>query len=357
MSTRKEREASMTTRDERWSSMDKDDALLEKLVRQYQAFNRAEGKSPQTIQWYETSLRTFLQYLERSGIEPVLGNVDVHAAREYVLYLQQRPKYEDHPVSEAKGELLSPTTVQVYVRALKAFFNWLHREGYTGEHRLERLRMPKAPRKLVEPLSEAEVAALLAAIDHQTHWGSRDGTILLLFLDTGLRLSELTSLPMSDLHLEDGWLKVMGKGGKERVVPFGAAAQRALMKYIYHYRPDPVGEDRVFRTLDGRPMSAEAVKLVVRRLGDASGVTRVHPHLLRHTFALNYLVNGGDVFSLQQILGHTTLEMVRRYVNLASAHIVTQHQRFSPVDQLNLRQIRQATAMRGARRSMRVGPR
>lgn len=129
------------------------------------------------------------------------------------------------------------------------------------------------------------------------------------------------------------------------------------MKYIYHYRPNPVGEDRVFLTLDGQPLSPGAVRLVLNRLGEASGVTRVHPHLLRHTFALNYLVNGGDVFSLQQILGHTTLEMVRRYVSMTSAHIVTQHQRYSPVDQLNLRQIRQATAIRGGRRGGRVGTR
>lgn len=209
----------MATRNERWDSMDKDDARLEKLIRQYQAFNKAEGKSDQTITWYETSLATFVGYLEREGIEPVLGNVDVNTAREFILHLQTRPKYEKHPISRPDGNTLSPTTVQVYVRALKAFFHWLQLEGYTSEHRLERLKMPKAPRKIVEPLTETEIASLLSAMDHQSHWGSRDGTIMLLFLDTGLRLGELTGLPLDDLHLEDGWLKVMGKGGKERIVP------------------------------------------------------------------------------------------------------------------------------------------
>src|SRR5690606_5092119 len=116
-----------------------------------------------------------------------------------------------------------------------------------------------------------------------------------------------------------GWLKVMGKGSKERIVPFGTATQRALWRYQHHYRPESLGEDvYFFLNLDGRPMSSSGVTSLFVRLAKSSGVKRLHPHLCRHTFATRYLINGGDVFSLQQILGHTTLEMVRRYVNLAS---------------------------------------
>ena len=106
-------------------------------------------------------------------------------------------------------------------------------------------------------------------------------------------------------------------------------------------------------------MSNNALQLVMKRLGEKSGIKRLHAHLLRHTFALNYLVNGGDLFTLQQILGHTTLEMVRRYVNLANAHVMTQHQRFSPVDRMNLRQINRAVTMQksGLRKRKAVGPR
>ena len=99
----------------------------------------------------------------------------------------------------------------------------------------------------------------------------------------------------------------------------------------------------------GNPMSAHAVKLVMRRVAERSGVKRLHAHLLRHTFAVNYLMNGGDVFSLQQILGHTTLEMVRRYVTLANTQVIDQHRQFSPVDRMRLRQVRRATTISSRR--------
>jgi len=154
-------------------------------------------------------------------------------------------------------------------------------------------------------------------------------------LDAGLRISEVTGLRTADLNLEAGWLKVLGKGSKERIVPFGAAAQRALWRYAHHYRPEPLGPDvYFFLTLDGRPLGTSGLTSTVKRIATRSGVPRLHPHLCRHTFATRYLINGGDVFSLQQILGHTTLEMVRRYVNLASAHVAVQHRKFSPMDQI-----------------------
>jgi site-specific recombinase XerD len=153
--------------------------------------------------------------------------------------------------------------------------------------------------------------------------------------------------------VEDSYVKVMGKGQKERIVPFGSSAQKALMKYIFHFRPEPLREDRVFLNLDGGPMTETGLKLLFRRLAESSGVKRLHAHLLRHTFAVNYLMNGGDVFTLQQILGHTTLEMVRRYVNLANAHVMTQHKRFSPVDRMNLRQISRVVTLQKGRSRMR----
>ena len=144
-------------------------------------------------------------------------------------------------------------------------------------------------------------------------------------------------------------MKVMGKGQKERVLPFGSASQKALLKYLFHFRPEPVhqGVGNFILTLDGYAMTYDALRLIMNRLARLSGVERLHAHLLRHTFAVNYLVNGGDVFSLQQILGHTTLDMVRRYINLTSTHVMAQHNRFSPVDRMNLRQVNRAVKVKG----------
>ena len=185
-----------------------------------------------------------------------------------------------------------------------------------------KLKPPKFPQKLVDPLTDIEMAAIVSAIDAHTSWGARNISMILLLLDGGLRFTEVLTMEMPNLHLEECYVKVMGKGQKERIVPFGSSAQKALMKYIFHFRLEPLTDDRVFLNLDGRSMTEAGFKLMVQRLGRVSGVPRLHAHLLRHTFAVNYLMNGGDVFTLQQILGHSTLEMVRHYINLANAHVV-----------------------------------
>ena len=170
----------------RWDSMDKDNTRLEKLVLEFEAFNRSEGKTPKTVAWYKTGLGLFVDYLRTNSITPVLGNIDVGVGREYVLHLQKRSKFENHPVAPRQDRVLSPVSVQCYVRALRAFFNWLYKEGYTTENRLQRLSVPRAPRKLIEPLTEAEVAVIMSTMDAQTSWGSRNTTIALMFLDTGM---------------------------------------------------------------------------------------------------------------------------------------------------------------------------
>jgi len=143
---------------------------------------------------------------------------------------------------------------------------------------------------------------------------------------------------MKNVLLASRYIKVFGEGRKERIVPIGATVSSALQRYISFFRGEPVYPDigTVFLTPDGLPMTSRAVYLMLKRLGKKPGVERLHPHLWRHTFAVNYLMNGGDVFSLQQILGHTTLEIVRRYVNLASSQVIVQHRKFSPMDRLRI---------------------
>lgn len=139
----------------------------------------------------------------------------------------------------ANASNLAAISVQDYVRALRVFFSWLFREGYTNENRLARLRPPKAPTKVVEILTQEEMAGVLGCISPNTSTGARDYAILVLLLDTGLRCSELTSSELGDINIEGGFPKVMGEGGKERIVPFGATVQRALLRYLLHFRPEP----------------------------------------------------------------------------------------------------------------------
>ena len=203
--------------------------------------------------------------------------------------------------------------------------------------------MPKVPQNLIEPLSNAEIESLVNYYNPLTAIGCRDISILIVMLDTGVRLSELSGLRFEDTHIDEGYLKVMGKGSKERIVPMGAMTQKMLWRYTIHFRPEPLlkANGNLFLTLDGDPLKPNAIKLLLKRWGKKTGVPRLHAHLCRHTFATNFLVNNcGDVFRLQQILGHTSLGMVNRYVHFASTQALISGKTQSPIDQMGIKSLR-----------------
>jgi integrase/recombinase XerC/integrase/recombinase XerD len=312
-----------------WVDIEMSELDLKKLVNQFGQSNKAEGKSPKTITWYGEMIRDFIKYLERTDRKAILVNLDMVSVREFVVHEQ--------------GRGLSPYSVQGKVRALKAFSSWLFNEGYTGENILQTLKVPKAPLNLIEPLTDKEIEKLIGYQNPLTAIGSRNIAILILLLDSGLRVSELCGLKYEDAHVEEGYLKVFVKGAKERIVPIGALSQKMVWRYVFHFRPEPqtLNDDYLFLTLDGKPLLVNAVKLLLNRWGKKAGVSRLHAHLCRHTYATNFLChNCGDVFRLQQILGHTTLEMVRKYVHYASDQALMNGRIASPVDYMGIRNLR-----------------
>jgi integrase/recombinase XerC/integrase/recombinase XerD len=319
-------------------NQEKADTLSE-LIDYYEVCNKAEGKSHKTISWYSANLRRFCSYLEKRHLPDSIDGVDIKLLRDYVLYLLKRNRFENRPYTHVKGEPLSAATIHGHVRTLRAFFSWLVEEGLTEENIARDLKPPKLVKKAVSTLSDEEIIAILHTLNFKNHCEARNLTIFMLLLDTGLRIGEIVGMKMEDVHMGEGFLKVMGKGKKERIVPIGNNAQKALQRYLFRHRPRAAhpGIENVFLSIYGNPITENSMKLMFARLGQRSGVHRLHAHLCRHTFATRFLINGGDVFTLQQILGHSSLEMVRHYVNLASNDIVIQHQRFSPLDRLNLR--------------------
>jgi site-specific recombinase XerD len=314
----------------RWEEMDKSQLPLATAVEHYLTARRTEGKTPKTLFDYREKLSRFVAW--QSG---TLGELDLTAARAFVAHLQETPKWEGHPSIPTSQLTLSAQTVACYVRALKGLSTWLNEEGYLADNALRRLAKPKVPTRITEVLSNEEVSRLLSSVDADVEVGARNLAILVLFLDTGLRLSELVGAQVDDLHLADGWLKVYGKGDKERIVPFGSRTTKVLDRYVGFFRPDPAETEALFVNQDGSAITQNTGKQFFDRLRVRARLPRLHPHLLRHTFATNYLLAGGDVFSLQAILGHTTLEMTRRYVNLASSQVAVQHRKFSPMDRLS----------------------
>ncbi len=313
--------------------MDKDDINLQDLIRYFDTYNRSDGKSPATLRWYDQTLNTFLGWLIETGRPANLGSIDENTVREFILCFQE------HLVH---GHKIKVPSVNNRVRALRAFFNWLYRKGYTETHLLQDVRPPRIPQVIVNTLSDEEIAAIMSGLDHSTMTGSRDTSILALFLDTGVRLSELVGLKTRDVHIEDQYVKVMGKGSKERMVAFGNTTRNILLHYLVHFRGEPAlpGIEEFFLNIYGYAMTKEAVRTMLGRVGTATGVPRLHAHLCRHTYATDFLINGGNVLLLKQNLGHTTLAMVDRYVHLATSKVAMLSKGYSPLDKLNIRGLR-----------------
>lgn len=309
---------------------------IDELVARYAVSNQVDGKSPKTIAWYGDILSQFLRYLKDNGYQSILSTFNMDIIRGYILFLRRRPRFQGHPFISQKGDLLSPKTVQCHVRVLKALSTWLYEEEYTTTNRLKNLKLPKAAMRIMEPLSLKEIKNVVGSINRKSYRGERNHAVVVTLLDTGLRSSEVTGITLSNLNLKDGYIRIIGKGDKERIVPIGKFVQMELMHYIEKVRPLVYDGDNnnLFLSQDGRPMTTNTVKMVFSKLARSSRVHRLHAHLCRHTFDVNYLLNGGDIFSLREILGHTTLEMVNHYLHFTSSQITVQHHKYSPMDRI-----------------------
>jgi len=309
---------------------------IDELVACYAISNQADGKSPSTVRWYTEILSSFSAYAKNELHMNGTSAFTVEVVRGYILYLRQKPCFEGHPYTPQQDKPVSARTVQCHVRALKAFSSWLHAEGYTTENRLKNLKLPKAPVGLVQPLTSEEIEKISSVTNKETPTGFRNYSIFVTALDSGLRASEIAGISLSQVNLKAGCIKVVGKGAKERMVPFGKFVGMTLWHYVEDVRPQAASSDidELFLSRDGRPITTNIIKLVFSRLAKRSGVERLHAHLCRHTFAVNYLLNGGDIFSLREILGHTTLEMVNHYLHFTASQITEQHHKFSPMDKL-----------------------
>ena len=305
---------------------------LESLVNGYILNCRCEGKSPKTIAIYEMVLRNFLWFCRDNGYPTEPLKLSAVHIRPFFWYLVSETNRWSGKSARTKKPA-SKSTVHDYYRALRTFFNWLEREAMIHENPFSNIKPPKTEKKVIEALTPDEVARLMRCCSGKTTFDVRNTAILSLLLDSGLRVSELAALIVDDINMSTGSILVRhGKGGKQRVVHIGVKAQKALWKYVAIYRKSESKSLFINRT--GEPLELAGVKMLVKRLGERAGVS-VSPHKLRHTFAISYLRAGGDVFSLQYLLGHNTLQMTQRYLQSLNADdAINAHRKFSPLDHI-----------------------
>ena len=234
------------------------------------------------------------------------------------------------------AEKARPSSVARRLSTLKRFYRWQVETGGISVNPCELIDAPRSARYLPKNLSEQQVEALLAAQDTATPLGERDRAMLETLYATGLRVSELVGLKLIQLNLEQGVVKVMGKGSKERLVPMGEIAVASLKRYLSGARafwlPPPRTNDFVFLTARGRPMTRQAFWHIIKRNASAAGINPevLSPHTLRHAFATHLLNHGADLRVVQMLLGHSDITTTQIYTHVARERLKRIHQEHHP---------------------------
>ena len=312
---------------------------IEKAILAYEIDLRAENKSPATIRWYTHKLRYFADWLSRQGATRDVEDIAACDVKAFLLDLCAAQETVNGARRYRRGKP-SSLTIHGYAQVIKTFCGWLKRNGYAAHNPCESLAMPKVEKYVIQAFTAEDVRRMLKAAQGRRH-SERDYAIVLLLYDTAARAGELVRLKLEDVDFEGGWLRVNGKGAKERMVPLGQSARRALWRYANVCRPEPLlpAMREVFLNERREPLSVFGVWRIVRTVAEAAGVhgKRLSPHTLRHAAAGDFLRNGGDAFALQKLLGHTTLAVTRMYVDLVAKDLAEAHKRASPGDNLRLR--------------------
>ena len=315
-------------------------------------YKTATGKSPHTIADYRNSFKKLLLFFEE---DPPFGSVTRELLIEFFSWLQEEYLSEPNGVAPRGKRPLSAKSVRNIHTNLSALWTWAVDEEFSEENPLRSIEKPQANPPVIEPFTKEEIAASLKACDQSRTWKSRhdlansrptadrDRAIILTLLDTGIRASELCGILFRDLNLDANRVTVRGKGPgrqpKERVVYFGKRTGQAIWKNLLPRLEEIQDGDPVFvagHQQGWRPMSRHVLWRLLKRIGERAGVDKVHPHRFRHTFAITYIRNGGDIFTLKALLGHSDLAMVERYARIAQTDSATAHRRASPVDNWRL---------------------
>lgn len=303
---------------------------VNEAIQLFFAEQEVRNNSPKTIAVYKQRLGYFNRFIGNMDIS-VLQYSDV---QRYIVWLKSKVKNSNHPYAIVRDEQLSDVTIQSYVRDVRSFVNFCLERKYIKNDTFDYFRLPKAKKTIIEILDEETIKKLFAFCDKNNNKkiALRNKVIISLMVDCGLRVNEVVTLKISNIKLNDNILKVLGKGNKERYVPFGDFTRKLLESYIRKYRVPQ--EDLLLINEYGKPVGYYGVKKLFQKIRKYTRNDKIHPHLLRHTFATKYLINGGDITSLKMILGHTSLKMVEHYLHLAEQFTINKYKQFSIMDRL-----------------------
>lgn len=303
------------------NSRDRNAQTLDEVFDKFMAVKNLQGLAEQTLTDYVLHYSLFQKYLKRE-IE----------AKELTIDMVRN--YMNHLLNELE---LAAYTVNIRTRTLKAFFRFAFKEGYIERPIHEQMTLVKVPKDNIQAFTVEEVRTLISVVNETTVTGYRDRTMMYFMLDTMVRIRELLAIRRENVDLKNGivTLKAMDtKTKKMRQVPISDLTVKMLKTYIR--KTDKFDPEYLFVTMHGKKIVDNTVRKLLQDYGRKAQITgkRVSPHTFRHTGALFYIMNGGDPFSLQKILGHSDLAMVRRYVQMTDLNMKSQHKKFSPLNKL-----------------------
>jgi len=301
------------------------------LVEDFLQYLRHErGQSERTQQTYSQLLGLFLDWAEKEGIDD-WEDVTLQTLMRFLQHERGRRRMDAPEDSKSK---LSASTVYLEIAALKAFYKFAENEKILPVNAAENLSLPRRWKKLPKALTSGEIERLLIAPSPATPSTLCDQAILELAYASGLRLSELRALRLEQLHLEAGFVTVIGKGSKERVVPMGSKAVDAIQRYLDAGRPKLVTRKSpasVFLTQRGTPFAAPTMWLRIKKRAKFAGIEReITPHMLRHSFATHLLEHGADLRIIQELLGHASIATTEIYTHVAGSRLRDVHKKFQP---------------------------
>ena len=293
----------------------------QQTLKDYQNFLRLErGLSDNSIINYSLDVKKLMRWLEKNEIKTSPISISEETLQQFI--------YDT-------AKTINPRSQSRLISGLKGFFTYLIFEDYRNTNPLELIEAPKLGRKLPDTLAIEEIDSLIGAIDLSSKQGERNRAIIETLYGCGLRVSELTSLKISDLYFDEGFIKVTGKGDKQRLVPISPITEKYITIYQkqvrVHHKIDPKNADTLFLNQHGRQLTRAMIFTIVKRLAEKAGIKKtISPHTFRHSYATHLLENGADLRAIQQMLGHESITTTEIYTHIDRKHLTEVINKFHP---------------------------
>lgn len=290
-------------------------------------FDRETYCKQKTIRNYKNTLSYFFDFLEEERDMPItkiqVDSVTLMDVKAYVVKLRSRNKLETHPLKPTENHPITKRSIRTYSVDVRTFFHFLYNNDYIEKDIMKGFKVIKSENKLVLPLFDSEVKEIDELFNMKTYRGIRNYCIVHLMLDEGLRSGDVIQLSTHSINFDQSYIMVMnGKGDKDRIVPLAKRLRKPLYKYLHFYRPHSSEHDSLFCSIQNPdvPLTQDAIKSLFARIRRETELSRLKPHLLRHTFATSFILGGGDMESLRLYLGHSSYDTTQNYLHLANTY-------------------------------------